>query len=231
MIDIGARIAEIRAELGHLAYENEKQSALPRIIAVSKKQPEAQIRQAIAAGQRDFGESYLQEAVAKITALEADDLCWHFIGPVQSNKCRDIAAHFDWVHSVDRFKIAKRLAALRPATRPPLNILLQVNVDGDLKKSGIPPDQVLDLARQLESLRNLRLRGLMTILREGTSERQQRDSFNVMRGLFSSTRDSLGAPEHFSELSMGMSSDWRLAVSAGASMLRIGTAIFGSRQA
>ena len=229
MIDIGTRLADIRSELRALAIKNETQSAVPTIIAVSKKQPIEAVSQALEAGQQHFGESYLQDALPKIQALDGRGAKWHFIGPVQSNKCREVATYFDWVHSVDRLKIAKRLSSMRDPAMPPLQILLQVNIDADPDKAGLSVDSINELAKEIAKLPHLQLRGLMTLLQLNSTLAEQRESFNRMRALIRSTKESIGLDDTFKELSMGMSADWKVAAECGSTMLRIGTAIFGHR--
>lgn len=234
MIDIGDRIAEIQNRIRHVASQNETQYALPKLIAVSKKQPIEAVLAATSMGQLAFGENYLQDALPKVVSINDPALAWHFIGPVQSNKCRDIATYFDWVHSVDRPKIAHRLsdmvATVRDPNKPPLKVLLQVNVDQDKDKAGIKPEEVGTMARAVEDLPNIELRGLMTILRAGTEAEQQRHSFSMLREIRDAVKIDIGLGDQFSELSMGMSGDWPQAVLEGSTMLRIGTAIFGERE-
>jgi pyridoxal phosphate enzyme (YggS family) len=196
------------------------------LVAVSKTFPAADVRAAHAAGQVDFGESYAQEAVAKQVALADLALTWHFIGPIQSNKTRALAEHFAWVHSVDRLKIAERLSAQRPPGLPPLQVCLQVNVSGEASKSGAAPAETAALAAAVASLPRLRLRGLMAIPEPTDDPALQRTRFEALRAL----RDGLGRGGlHLDTLSMGMSDDLGAAIAAGATMVRIGTAIFGTR--
>jgi PLP dependent protein len=198
------------------------------LLAVSKTFPAEDVRAAHAAGQRVFGENYVQEALAKLTAL-ADlraSLEWHFIGPLQSNKTRPVAETFDWVHSVDRLKIAQRLSEQRPENLPPLNVCLQVNVSGEASKAGVSPAEAAEIARVIAALPRLRLRGLMSIPEPGDSIEQQRAPHRQLRELFEQLRaDGL----ELDTLSMGMSSDLEAAVLEGATMVRVGTAIFGAR--
>lgn len=196
------------------------------LLAVSKTFPEAAIREAYAAGQRCFGESYLQEALQKLEALRDLDIEWHFIGPIQSNKTRPIAEHFHWVHSVDRLKIAERLSAARPAGLPTLNVCVQVNVSGEASKSGIEPPDALDLAKAVASLPGLRLRGFMAIPRPTPELAEERAQFAVLRGIFEQAR---AAGLDVDTLSMGMSDDMEAAILEGATLVRLGTAIFGRR--
>ncbi len=228
MIDIGLRLADVQCKIQALSSRNEKQSAPVKLVAVSKKQPLAAIEAAIDSGQRCFGESYVQEALPKIQALSSRELEWHFIGAIQSNKTRDIASHFSWVHTVDRLKIAQRLSDQRPAELPPLNVCLQVNIDADDNKAGVSPGQCVEYACKIAQLPNIRLRGLMTILKAAQAESQIRDSYRAMHVLFEETREAI-ALDSFDTLSMGMSGDWPLAIEQGATLVRIGTAIFGER--
>ncbi|MES1943401.1 alanine racemase domain-containing protein [Salinisphaera sp. PC39] len=199
-----------------------------RLVAVSKTRPADDIAAAAEAGQRDFGENYLQEALPKIEALRGRDLTWHFIGPIQSNKTRDIAAAFDWVHSVDRFKIARRLSDQRPDDLPPLEVCLQVNIDDQASKSGVAPADALELARAVAGFPRLRLRGLMAIPAPSEDPAAQRAPFAALRRL----RDELNAAGlSLDTLSMGMTGDLEAAVAEGATIVRVGTAVFGERPA
>jgi pyridoxal phosphate enzyme (YggS family) len=196
------------------------------VLAVSKTRSSEDIRAAHACGLTQFGENYLQEALEKIRALQDLPLAWHFIGPIQSNKTRPIAEHFDWVHSVCREKIARRLSEQRPAGLPPLQVCLQVNVSGEQSKSGAAPEELPELARAAASLPRLRLRGLMAVPAATTDEAKQRAAFRRLREL----KDSLaGVAPGMDTLSMGMSGDLEAAVAEGATIVRIGTAIFGPR--
>lgn len=197
-----------------------------RLIAVSKTFPPALLRTAYGAGQRDFGENYVQEALDKMAQLDDLDIVWHFIGPIQSNKTRPIAESFDWVHSVDRAKIAERLSAQRPAEREPLRICLQVNLGAEVTKGGVSPEDVPALARVVRSLPRLQLRGLMAIPEPTDDVRHQRERFAQLRRLL----DSLALRnEGVDMLSMGMSDDLESAVAEGATLVRIGRAVFGER--
>lgn len=193
------------------------------LLAVSKTKPAAALREAAAAGLRDFGENYLQEALDKQPALADLPLVWHFIGPIQSNKTRAIACHFDWVHSVDRLKIAQRLAEQRPPEHGPLNICLQVNVSGEASKSGCYPDDLPALAAAVSQLPNLRLRGLMAIPEPTEDPASQRAAFARLRTLSEALNLGLDT------LSMGMSQDLEAAIAEGATWVRVGTALFGAR--
>jgi pyridoxal phosphate enzyme (YggS family) len=204
------------------------------LLAVSKTFPAESVVEAMAAGQRAFGENYLQEAldkmqeVARLQPAQLADaaIAWHFIGPIQSNKTRPIAAHFNWVHTVERLKIAQRLSEQRPPELGPLDICLQVNISGEASKSGASVDELPELARQVAGLPNLRLRGLMAIPEASTDPAQQRAAFARLRALFDTLRaDGLA----LDTLSMGMSGDLAAAVAEGATIVRIGSAIFGAR--
>ena len=200
------------------------------LLAVSKTFDAQAVLTAAQAGQRAFGENYVQEAIDKISATRELNpnlqLEWHFIGPIQSNKTRQIAEHFDWVHSVDRLKIAQRLSEQRPVDMPPLQICLQVNVSGEATKSGLEPDALLELAREVNALPNLRLRGLMAIPEPTEDVEQQRAAFAKLR-LMQNDLQAVGIPTD--TLSMGMSADMDAAIAEGATIVRIGTAIFGGR--
>lgn len=197
------------------------------LLAVSKTRGADEIRQAHQAGLQRFGENYLQEALDKIEQLADLTLEWHFIGPIQSNKTRPIAEHFDWVHSVDRLKIAQRLADQRPAQRAPLNICLQVNISDEASKSGCTPAEAPALARAIAALPQLRLRGLMVIPAASEDESVQRAAFAAARALFEQLQRELPSLD---TLSMGMSGDLGPAIAEGATIVRIGTALFGPRQ-
>ena len=197
-----------------------------QLVAVSKTFASAAVREAAKAGQRDFGENYVTEGVDKIRELRALGLVWHYIGPIQSNKTRLIAEHFDWVHSIDREKIAARLSEARGAQQPELQVCIQVNVSGEESKSGVAPDNLRALAAQVACLPRLKLRGLMAIPEPASDQRVQRSRFAQLRAL----RDDLrGAGLVLDTLSMGMSADMEAAIAEGATMVRVGTAIFGER--
>jgi len=200
------------------------------LLAVSKTKPAAMIRQVWQLGQREFGENYLQEALEKQTELaDLDDIVWHFIGPLQSNKTRAVAEHFDWVHSVDRLKIAKRLSEQRPTHLAPLNICLQVNISREESKAGVRPEELEELAKEVSTLPNLHLRGLMAIPAPAEGVDAQRQPLAALREALTSLQSSLpNAP--LDTLSMGMSDDLEAAILEGATLVRLGTAIFGARQ-
>ncbi len=217
--DIHRRIDDALAAAGRPATAT-------RLLAVSKTFPAEAIRAAHAAGQTAFGESYVQEALAKIAQLAEHELEWHFIGPIQSNKTRPIAEHFAWVHSVDRFKIAERLSAARPAELPPLNVCLQVNIGGEASKGGAMPAEAIALAARIAALPGLKLRGFMTIPRPTEDRAAQRAQFRQLRVLFEQAR---AAGLAIDTLSMGMSDDLEAAIMEGATIVRVGSAIFGAR--
>jgi hypothetical protein len=228
MASIPENILQVRARISSACAAFHRSPASVHLLAVSKTCPAADVRAAHAAGLTDFGENYVQEALAKMQAL-ADlrtRLCWHLIGPLQSNKTREVAERFDWVHSVDRLKIAERLAAQRPAGLAPLQVCLQVNVSGEASKSGALPADVPALASAVASLPRLALRGLMSIPEPQGDPQAQRAPHRALRHLLKELQ-SHGLP--LDTLSMGMSADLEAAVAEGATWLRIGTAIFGTR--
>ncbi|WP_114467726.1 YggS family pyridoxal phosphate-dependent enzyme [Pseudorhodoferax soli] len=208
-----------------------------QLLAVSKTMPLPSVLEAMAAGQAGFGENYVQEGVQKIEALRAWEaeggrpvqVAWHMIGPLQSNKTRVVAAHFDWVHSVDRLKIAERLAEQRPAELAPLQVCIQVNIDGGASKSGVAPEEVLALARAVAALPRLALRGLMTIPEPQSGFEAQRAVHARARTLFEQVREAGIGGAAFDTLSMGMTADLEAAIDAGSTLVRVGTAIFGAR--
>lgn len=223
MSTIAENIAKVGVRIREAAQASQRDCATVGLLAVSKTKPAAAIRQAFAAGTRDFGENYLQEALEKQAELSDLPLTWHFIGPIQSNKTKPIAEHFAWVHSVDRLKIAQRLSDQRPAHLPALNICLQVNVSGEASKSGCNPDELPALAQAVTQLPNLRLRGLMTIPEPTDDPSEQRAAFARLREL------QQGLNLDLDTLSMGMSHDLEAAIAEGATWVRIGTALFGAR--
>ena len=223
MSTIAGNIALVEARIRAAALAVQRDVTSVHLLAVSKTKPAAALREAYAAGIRGFGENYLQEARAKQVELADLPLSWHFIGPIQSNKTRDIAEHFDWVHSVDRLKIAQRLSEQRPAELAPLNICIQVNVSGEASKSGCTPADLPALATAISALPRLKLRGLMAIP-EPTEDRVEQDrAFATVRHLQESLNLGLDT------LSMGMSHDLESAIAQGATWVRIGTALFGAR--
>ncbi len=226
MTAILSNLQATREAIAQAAKAAQRNVAEVRLLAVSKTFPAAAVREAYQAGQVAFGENYLQEALEKIEALRDLPLEWHFIGPIQSNKTRPVAENFAWVHSVDRLKIAERLSAQRPPHLPPLNICLQVNVSGEETKSGVAPEDLVQLARAVVHLPHLKLRGLMSIPSPATDEAAQRVPFARMRALLVQLNSQGMALD---TLSMGMSHDYRAAIQEGATIVRIGTAIFGAR--
>ena len=220
------RLTQIRAQITKAEHGYQRLANSVTLLAVSKTRPVEDIKEALTAGQHDFGENYLQDALPKISALANTDICWHFIGPIQSNKTRAIAENFHWVHSVDRLKIAQRLSQQRPDNLPPLNICLQVNVSQDPAKAGIKIDEALNLARKIHTLPQLKLRGLMTLPTQATDFAQQREPFQRLRMLYEELQQQ---GIELDTLSMGMTGDMQAAIAEGATLVRIGTAIFGSR--
>jgi pyridoxal phosphate enzyme (YggS family) len=224
MTELEEHLLAVRQRIRDAERNAGRPAASVRLIAVSKTQPASVLAEAYRYGQRDFGENYLQETLAKQRELTGLDIVWHFIGPIQANKTRPLAEHFDWVHSVDRLKIAQRLSEQRPAELEPLNVAIQVNVSGEATKSGVGLDELADLAAAVQHLPGLRLRGLMAIPAPTNSIEAQRAAFRSLRlaleGLALSGVD---------ELSMGMSDDLEAAIREGATLVRVGTAIFGQR--
>ena len=198
-----------------------------RLLAVSKTQAAAAVRELAGAGQHAFGENYVQEARAKQRELADLNLQWHMIGPLQSNKCRDVAEHFDWLQSLDREKLVAGLNRFRADDQPPLNVLIQVNIDDEASKSGCAPDRINALARAIDGASRLQLRGLMAIPEPGPDMDKRRRAFQRMRALFEALRAQWPSVD---TLSMGMSDDFELAIEEGATMVRLGTAVFGKRK-
>jgi pyridoxal phosphate enzyme (YggS family) len=223
MSTIADNILALAARIDTAAKAAGRDPSTVRLLAVSKTKPAGAVREAYAAGVRDVGENYLQEALAKQQELSGLPLTWHFIGPIQSNKTRAIAEHFDWVHSVDRLKIAQRLSEQRPAGLAPLNVCLQVNVSGEASKSGCEPADLAALAHAVSALPGLRLRGLMAIPQPTDDRAFQEAAFARLREL----QERLGLD--LDTLSMGMSHDLEAAIAQGATWVRIGTALFGAR--
>jgi pyridoxal phosphate enzyme (YggS family) len=227
MTPISANLQAVLARIDAAAHRFGRDPASISLLAVSKTWPADAVRDAAAAGQRAFGENYVQETVEKIDALGPLALEWHFIGPLQSNKTRPVAEHVDWVHSVERLKIAERLSQQRPTHLPPLNVCLQVNVSGEASKSGCAPEEAPALARQIAALPQLRLRGLMCIPEPSEDFEAQRQPFRQLREIYERLRNEGLALD---TLSMGMSHDIEAAIAEGATMVRVGTAIFGDRK-
>jgi pyridoxal phosphate enzyme (YggS family) len=226
MTTIASNLQAVRAAMAVAAAAAHRDIGSINLLAVSKTFPPNAIRAAYHAGQTRFAENYVQEALGKMDALQDLAIEWHFIGPLQSNKTRSIAGHFAWVHSVDRLKIAERLSAQRPPQLPPLQICLQVNISAEDSKSGVSPDETSALADAVAKLPNLHLRGLMAIPAPGDDTVTQRAAFARLHELFDQlNRQGLA----LDTLSMGMSHDFAAAIAEGATMVRIGTAIFGNR--
>lgn len=227
MTPIAQNLAAVHARIAAAARAAGRDPRSIELLAVSKGQGLEALEAARAAGQTAFGESYLQEALPKIQTFAGRGVSWHFIGPLQSNKTRAAAEHFDWLHSLDRVALAARLSAQRPATSVPLNLCLQVNVSGEASKSGVSPAELPALVEACIKLPHLRLRGLMAIPAPSPDFESQRAPFRELRRLF----DGLRAAGHpLDTLSMGMSDDLEAAVAEGATIVRIGTAVFGPRQ-
>jgi len=233
------QVAMLKARIDAACKQYEKVPEQIRILAVSKTFPASSVREALAAGLNAFGENYVQEGVEKIQQLIAHRrlLEWHFIGPLQSNKTKEVAEHFDWMHSIDREKIARRLSEQRPQGLKPLQVCVQVNVSGEASKSGVSPSEALSLALSIAALPNLTLRGLMAIPEPTEDEQLQRSRFAELTRLFQEIRAELPSPQQavFDTLSMGMSADLEAAVAESlpqaTTMVRVGTALFGSRAA
>lgn len=226
MSDIAQRYQMILEKIKQAEIKYQREPGSVKLIAVSKTKPTAMIREMITLGQRAFGENYLQEAIQKQTELGDLDLEWHFIGHIQSNKTKDISGHFDWAHGVDRLKIARRLSDQRPSHLSALNICIQVNLEAEQTKSGASPQEVLDHAKEIASLSNVRLRGLMAIPSPNNPFEQQRELFKQLRNLL----DELNKQDlDVDTLSMGMTDDMEAAIAEGATHIRIGTALFGAR--
>jgi len=226
MKNMAQALASVTESIREAEHEFGRPSGSVALLAVSKYRTAAEIREAAGAGQKDFGENYAQEAVAKIEALDDRGLRWHFIGPIQSNKTGDIAAHFHWVHSVDRAKIARRLDAGRPDGDPPLNVCIQMNIDAEDTKSGVGPEGLRELAAEVASLPRLRLRGLMALPAPASGFAAQRRPFRQLREhLEALNRDGFT----LDTLSMGTTADLRAAIAEGATLVRVGTGLFGPR--
>ena len=225
-MDLAHNLAQVKERVREAAQRHGRDPTAITLLAVSKMQSPQAVVEAAQAGQRDFGENYVQEALDKQIAVTNPALIWHFIGPIQSNKTRAIAENFAWVHSVDRFKIAQRLSIQRPVNTPPLNVCIEVNISGEASKSGVVPEAVAALAEQVVVLPQLKLRGLMAIPAPTSDAQQQRQAFAQVRALF----DALNQRGlSLDTLSMGMSGDLEAAIAEGATIVRVGTAIFGSR--
>ena len=227
MTTISANLQAVLARIGEAARRCGRQPEEISLLAVSKTWPGSYVQEAARAGQKAIGENYVQEGVDKVRETALPDLEWHFIGPLQSNKTRLVAEAFQWVHSVDRLKIAERLSQQRPAHLPPLQICLQVNISNEDSKSGVPEEDVASLAQQIAYLPRLKLRGLMTIPAPAPEFAQQRAPFRRLRELYEQlNRNGF----ELDTLSMGMSNDIEAAIAEGSTLVRVGTAIFGERK-
>jgi len=229
MSDIAHNLQRVLAQIDAAAQATESRVTAPRLVAVSKFMPAASVRTCFAAGQRAFGENYVQEAIEKQALLSDLAIEWHLIGPLQSNKCAQVAAHFDWLQSLDRAKLIPLLARARSSSQPPLNVLIQVNIDDETTKSGCAPSAMLNLAELVASEPTLCLRGLMVIGRPNAAEA----TFTAITALYAQLRlhfSGLSSPSvRLDTLSMGMSGDFPLALAHGANLVRVGSAIFGAR--
>jgi hypothetical protein len=228
MTSIAANLQAVRERIETACLAAGRRQDSVTLLAVSKTWPAASLREAAAAGQRCFGENYLQEALDKMATLANPALEWHFIGPLQSNKTRGVAENFAWVHSIDRLKLAERLAAQRPPALPPLKLCLQVNISGEASKSGCDPAEAPDLAAAIARLPGVTLKGLMAIPEPSDDIALQRSRFATLRTLLETINARLGGA--LDTLSMGMSDDLEAAIMEGATIVRVGTAIFGQRQ-
>lgn len=237
MSSISTQLEEVRKRIDKACQEVGRDSSSVTLLAVSKTFGPEAVVEAVRAGQRDFGENYVQEALGKIKALrlwaaeqtQPPHLCWHCIGPLQSNKARPVAENFDWVHSIDRLKIAQRLSEFRPAHLPPLQVCLQVNIDGGPTKSGVQPQEALALAEAVQPLPGLVLRGLMTIPEPAADFSAALRVHQRTRALLEQLNASARLRRPLDTLSMGMSADLEAAIAAGSTLVRVGTAIFGQR--
>ena len=233
MIEIKQQLQAIQADIEKSIAKRDthhvvNQSGGVTLLSVSKAQPAQKLREAYEAGQSKFGENYLQEALNKQSELQDLNIEWHFIGPIQSNKTQLIAQHFNWVHGVDRLKIAQRLNDARPSDCLPLQICLQVNISGEASKSGIAPSELINLVKDVSALPKLALRGLMTIPEPTQDAAMQHAQFRQMRELL---KNLIKQGYALDTLSMGMSSDYQIAIEEGATIIRVGSAIFGARPA
>jgi len=226
-MDIAENVKKVEQQIRSACAEAGRDYSSVTVIAVSKGQPLQVIHDAVAERLSNFGENYVSEAVTKIDSYTGQPICWHFLGPLQSNKTAAVATHFAWVHSLDRLKVAQRLSAQRPANLPPLNVCVQVNIDNENTKSGVSEIKVPYLIEMISRLPHMTVRGLMAIPSPDNSDDERVRSFARMRQLFDRQRENW---PHLDTLSMGMSKDFGLAIREGATMIRIGTNIFGARQ-
>ena len=228
MNNLTANLENVRARVSKACKKAGREPSTVTILAVSKKHPASRIRALRGLGQTAFGENYVQEALAKQSELQDLVIEWHFIGPLQSNKTREVSAHFAWAQSVDRSKIVRRLSQQRPEQLPPLNVCIQVNIDREPQKAGVLPEAAGDLALFAQNQPNIRLRGLMAIPRMGSGDYDPTDSYRRMHELFRRMQD---AGIDMDTLSMGMSADLEAAILQGSTMVRIGTDLLGPRPA
>lgn len=230
MNTIASRLQQVLTQIENAAATSSQKSREINLLAVSKTKPASMVKEVYALGQRKFGENYLQEGVEKVKELREDgnynEIEWHFIGPIQSNKTRPVAENFDWVQSIDRLKIAQRLNDQRPADMAPLNVCIQVNISTEESKSGTDLQNASDLAHAVEAMPNLTLRGIMAIPENTPDLERLKSQFKQLRSLYLSLQDQY---KQIDTLSMGMTGDLELAIEQGSNMVRIGTAIFGSR--
>ncbi|RYY78794.1 MAG: YggS family pyridoxal phosphate-dependent enzyme [Moraxellaceae bacterium] len=224
MTDFALKRQQILSKIEAACKKNARKFEEVQLLAVSKTHTADVLRQMHTAGQHSFGENYLQEALAKQEQLQDLSIEWHFIGHVQRNKTKPLAAHFDWIHGVDRLIIAERLSSQRPDDLSPLNLCIQVNIDGQDSKDGCAPEDVSELVQQISQLPNICLRGLMVIPKPDNTA-----AFTAAKTLFDQVKVQHAHPEHWNTLSMGMSSDLEEAIAAGSTLVRIGTALFGAR--
>lgn len=227
-LTLKTQLASVEQQIEQACQQVQRAPDSVRLLAVSKTKPASMVLEAYQAGLREFGENYVQEAVDKITELaEYEDIQWHFIGPLQSNKTRLVAENFAWVQSIDRLKIARRLSEQRPQHLPPLQVLIQVNIDDEDSKSGIPLQQLPQLATEVSQLPQLALRGIMSIPAANASEQQQQQSFTALADAFHALKQQY---DDVDTLSLGMSNDLATAIRHGSTMIRIGSSLFGKRQ-
>ncbi|UZE98083.1 YggS family pyridoxal phosphate-dependent enzyme [Alkalimarinus alittae] len=226
MISIADNVKNVSQRIQKATKLASRDEKSVQLLAVSKTRGPEELKMAIQSGLTQFGENYLQEALVKIEALQEFPLVWHFIGPIQSNKTRAIAEHFDWVHSVDRLKVAQRLSTQRPSHKEPLNVCIQVNINDENAKSGIPLSEIDALSEAISKLPNLELKGLMTIPASSQSESDLRNSFKQMSAAFERLKQRHPSVD---TLSMGMSGDIEIAIEEGSTLVRVGTALFGAR--
>ena len=227
MNNLKANLNNVRSRVDFACAKAGRQASEVSVVAVSKRHPAARIGDLYELGQRLFGENYVQEALAKQAELRDKNIEWHFIGPLQSNKTREVAQHFHWVQSADRVKTLRRLSDQRPSNLPALNVCIQVNIDTEEQKSGVLPEQVPEMAQYASRLKNLRLRGLMAIPRLAAPGRDVSESYRRMRALYDQL---IGDGFQLDTLSMGMSADLEIAIIEGSTMVRVGTDLLGSRE-